>query len=91
MRLSTIITLPAKPVRMCRKQTYEHQHKVVRNIVEGSFHLVFFLKTRVQFGQVLSVFEFADEVAATEAMADADQHPLLSELEHVRAGNIFAL
>ena len=38
--------------------------------------------------EILSVTEIADVVAGAERVADAQQHPLVAQLEHVRAGDV---
>ena len=39
-------------------------------------------------GKELLVFEITDEITATQLVADAQKHPLLPQLEHVRTGDI---
>ena len=39
-------------------------------------------------GQELLVFEIADEITAAQLVADAEEHPLIPQFEHVRAGDV---
>ena len=45
---------------------------------------------RMEIRQILLVLEIAQIVTAAEVVADAQQHPLVADFEHVRAGNILA-